>query len=137
MTSKKDRFYVQRVAKPEEQVAKLIKVNAELAEQVAKLTDKGDKCFGQDLLIQFKRLFHIWHLRDKIPKNRYDRIVTLAEQQDLPPKSTTLAKQFRKHGEAMFRFLFDPSVPPTNNAAEQTLRQAIIDRRITQGSPVH
>ena len=76
------------------------------------------------------------------PKDRFDRIVfkiknrilTLAEQQDLPPKSTTLAKRFRKHGEAMFRFLFDSAVPPTNNAAEQTLRQAIIDRRITQGS---
>ena len=106
------------------------------------LPDKADQCFGQALLIQFKRLFHIWHLRDKIPKDRFDRIVfkikdrilTLAGQEDLPPKSTTLAKRFRKHGEAMFRFLFDPTVPPTNNAAEQTLRQAIIDRRITQGS---
>ncbi len=63
-----------------------------------------------------------------------DRILTLAEQEDLPSKSNTLARRFRKHGDAMFRFLFDPAVPPTNNAAEQTLRQAIIDRRITQGS---
>ncbi len=104
--------------------------------------NKADKCFGQSLLIQFKRLFHIWHLRDRIPKDRFnrimfkikDRILALAKQQDLPPKSATLAKRFRKHGDAMFRFLFDPTVPPTNNAAEQTLRQAIIDRRITQGS---
>ena len=62
------------------------------------------------------------------------RILALAKQQDLPPKSATLAERFRKHGDAMFRFLFDPTVPPTNNAAEQTLRQAIIDRRITQSS---
>ena len=106
------------------------------------LPDKADKCFGQSLLIQFKRLFFIWHLRDKIPKDRFnrimfkikDRISALAKQQELPPKSATLAKRFCKHGDAMFRFLFDPAVPPTNNAAEQTLRQAIIDRRITQGS---
>jgi len=58
----------------------------------------------------------------------------LAKQQDLPSKSNTLVKRFHKHGDAMLRFLFDPAVPPTNNAAEQTLRQAIIDRRITQGS---
>ncbi|HUV67937.1 MAG TPA: DUF6444 domain-containing protein [Sedimentisphaerales bacterium] len=104
--------------------------------------NEADKCFGQSLLIQFKRLFHIWHLRDKIPKDRFsrimfkikDRILALAKQQDLPPESAILAKRFRKHGNAMFRFLFDPAVPSTNNAAEQTLRQAIIDRRITQGS---
>ena len=106
------------------------------------LPNEADKRFGKALLTDFKWLFHIWHLRDKIPKGRFnrivfkikDRILVLAKQQDLPPKSATLAKRFCKHGDAMFRFLFDPAVPPTNNAAEQTLRQAIIDRRITQGS---
>jgi hypothetical protein len=52
----------------------------------------------------------------------------------LPSKSAAISKRFCKHGDAMFRFLFDSAVPPTNNAAEQTFRQAIIDRRITQGS---
>jgi len=33
-----------------------------------------------------------------------------------------------------FRFLFDPGVEPTNNAAERSIRSAVIDRRITQGS---
>jgi len=106
------------------------------------LPNEADKHFGKALLTDFKWLFHIWHLRDKIPKDRFDRIMpkirnrilTVAKQQDLPPKSATISKRFRKHGDAMFRFLFDPAVPPTNNAAEQTLRQAIIDRRITQGS---
>ena len=106
------------------------------------LPDEGDKRFGKALLTDFKWLFHIWHLRDKIPKHRFEkvmskiknRILTVAKQQDLPPKSATISKRFVKHGDAMFRFLFDPAVPPTNNAAEQTLRQAIIDRRITQGS---
>lgn len=79
--------------------------------------------------------------RDKIPKDRFDRRITrikkrilaLANADDLPPKSTTLAKRFRKHGDAMFRFLFDPAVPPTNNAAERGIRGSVIDRRITQG----
>lgn len=106
------------------------------------LPDKGDQAFGDALLIQFRKLFHFWHQREKIPKERFQRrmlairkrILALAAQEDLPGKSTTLAKRFRKHGEAIFRFLFDPAVPPTNNASEQTLRQAIIDRKITQGS---
>ena len=36
-------------------------------------------------------------------------------------------------GDAIFRFLFDPAVSPTNNAAERSIRAAVIDRRITQG----
>ena len=109
------------------------------------LPSEIDKRFGQRLLIEFKRLFHVWHLRDKIPKERFDRIMFrirgrvlhLAELRAADgerSKSRTLARRFGKHGDDMFRFLFDPAVPPTNNAAEQTLRQAVIDRRITQGS---
>ncbi len=106
------------------------------------LPKKKDQAFGDALLIQFRKLFHFWHLRDKIPKDQFDRrmlrikkrILALSAQEGLPPKSATLAKRFSKHGDAIFRFLFDPSVPPTNNIAEQTLRQSVIDRRITQGS---
>ena len=43
-----------------------------------------------------------------------------------------VAKRLVKHGDAIFRFLFDPAVPLTNNAAERTVRAAVIDRRITQ-----
>lgn len=106
------------------------------------LPDKNDKDFGDALLMQFKKLFHFWHQRDKIPKELFDRrmlrikkrVLALAEQDDLPAKSVTLAKRLRKHGEAIFRFLFDPAVPPTNNGGEQSIRQLVIDRRITQGS---
>lgn len=106
------------------------------------LPDKGDQAFGDALLIQFRKLFHFWHQREKIPKEQFkrrmlrikNRILVLAAQEDLPGKSATLAKRFRKHGDAIFRFLFDAAIPPTNNASEQTLRQSIIDRKITQGS---
>ena len=106
------------------------------------LPNEADNHFGQALLIEFKRLFHFWHQREKIPKDRFDRwmlrikrrILTLAQQEDLPAKSFTLAKRFRKHGDGIFRFLFDSAVPPTNNGGEQSIRQLVIDRKITQGS---
>jgi transposase len=106
------------------------------------LPDKNDRDFGNALLKQFKKLFHFWHQRDKIPKDQFDRrmlqikkrVFALAEQDDLLAKSATLAKRIRKHGDAIFRFMFDPAVPPTNNGGEQSIRQLVIDRRITQGS---
>ena len=108
------------------------------------LPSEADQRFGRRLLIEFKRLFHCWHLRQKIPKDRFDRIMfrirdrilRLAEPCALGErsKSRTLARRMVKHGDAIFRFLFDPAVSPTNNAAERSIRTAVIDRRITQGS---
>jgi len=106
------------------------------------LPNRSEQAWGAALLIQFQKLFHLWHLRDKIPKDRFDRcmariqkrILVLADAADLPPRSATLARRFRKHDGAIFRFLFDPAVPPTNNAAERSIRPSVIDRRITQGS---
>ena len=105
---------------------------------------EADKQFGQRLLVEFKRLFHLWHLREKIPKERLDgvmfrikdRVLRLAAgcAEGEPSRSRTLARRLVKHGEAIFRFLFDAAVPPTNNAAERGVRTAVIDRRITQGS---
>jgi transposase len=108
------------------------------------LPGERDKRFGQRLLTDFKRLFHCWHLREKIPKPRLDRILPRIKDRVLRraevhadgerSKSRTLARRLCKHGEAIFHFLFDSAVEPTNNAAEQAIRQAVIDRRITQGS---
>ena len=85
-------------------------------------------------------------MRNKIPKDRLDRIMFRIRDRvlrlakvcacnDERSKSRTLAKRLVKHGDAIFRFLFDPSVSPTNNAAERSIRAAVIDRRITQGPP--
>ncbi len=103
-----------------------------------------DKRFGERLLIDFRRLFHFWHQREKIPKERFDRIMFQIKDRVLHlaarhaagerSKSRTLARRLVKHGDAIFRFLFDPAVSPTNNAAERGIRTAVIDRRITQGS---
>jgi len=108
------------------------------------LPGEADKRFGERLLMDFKRLFHFWHLREKIPKERFDRVMLRIKDRVLRlaeacadgerSKSRTLAQRFVKHGEAIFRFLFDPAISPTNNAAERGIRAAVIDRRITQGS---
>jgi len=45
-----------------------------------------------------------------------------------------LAKRFREHGEAYFRFITTPGIEPTNNLAEQAIRFVVIDRRITLGT---
>jgi transposase len=108
------------------------------------LPDAIDQRFGGVLLVEFKRLFHCWHLREKIPKERFDRVMFRIKGRVLRlaleyasgerSKSRTLARRLVKHGDAIFRFLFDPNVPPTNNAAERGIRVPVIDRRITQGS---
>lgn len=108
------------------------------------LPGEADQRFGERLLIDFRRLFHFWHLREKIPKERFDRIMLRIKDRVLRlaergaagecSKARTLARRLVKHGDAIFRFLFDPAVPPTNNAAERGIRTSVIDRRITQGS---
>jgi len=108
----------------------------------AELPDPAERAFGQALLLQFQRLFHFWHLRETIPKDRFDRVMkkirdriwALAEREKLPRYSARLAKRLRKHDCAVFRFLFDPAVPPTNNLAEQSIRHCVLNQRLTQGS---
>jgi transposase len=39
----------------------------------------------------------------------------------------------REHRERLFVFLYDPAVPPTNNASEQALRHSVVHRKVTGG----
>ena len=52
----------------------------------------------------------------------------------IPISRGQLAKRFRLHGDAYFRFITTPGIEPTNNLAEQAIRFVVIDRRITQGT---
>jgi len=108
------------------------------------LPGDSDKQFGQLLLVEFRRLFHLWHMREKIPRTRFDPVMFRIRDRILhraagavngpPSKSRTLARRLVKHGESIFRFLFDHAVEPTNNAAERGIRPSVMDRRVTQGS---
>jgi DNA-directed RNA polymerase subunit RPC12/RpoP len=46
----------------------------------------------------------------------------------------TLANRLRKHLSELFTFVRDPLVPPTNNAAERSLRPLVIARKVSGGT---
>jgi transposase len=41
--------------------------------------------------------------------------------------------RYREQRAALFVFLYDPTVPPTNNASEQALRPSVVHRKVTGG----
>lgn len=106
------------------------------------LPDQANQEFGKKLLRQFKRLFYFWHLRHTLPEEQYARALSVIQrnlrglvcEKQLPRKSQNIANRLDKHWSSYLRFLLDPSIAPTNNLAEQTLRTVVIDRKITQGT---
>jgi transposase len=48
-------------------------------------------------------------------------------------EASRLWVRFRDHREQLFVFLYDPAVPPTNNASEQALRHSVVHRKVTGG----
>ena len=48
--------------------------------------------------------------------------------------AATLAARLRKHLTELFTFVRDPLVPPTNNAAERSLRPLVIARKVSGGT---
>ena len=106
------------------------------------LPDRGTQDYGKRLLGKLQKLFRVIHRRDQMPPGQFQpalersRLAVLKEGRVAPPRraAQNLAKRFRKHGEAYFRFITTPGVEPTNNLAEQAIRFVVIDRRITQGT---
>ena len=107
------------------------------------LPGKRTRVYGERLLDAIRELFSIIHRRDTITSEGFQRAMETARTEVInaavwaPPKckqARNPAKRFRKHGDAFFRFITTPGVEPTNNPAEQAIRFAVIDRRITQGT---
>lgn len=106
------------------------------------LKDPSEKKFGKKLIVQFRLLFHLWHLREKIPKEKYktymDRVTNKVEiivsATNMPPHTKRLSKRFNKHWKSIFRFIFNHDLEPTNNIAERAIRALVLDRKVTQGS---
>jgi transposase len=48
-------------------------------------------------------------------------------------EASRLWVRFREHRDHLFAFLYDPTVPPTNNASEQALRHSVVHRKVTGG----
>jgi len=119
--------------------------NAHLIRDIKFLTtlpDEKTRLFGEHLEKDFRALFKIWHQRDTSPKDTWlqtmQRILTRirkrVDKAGYEGAARRLANRIRKYWLSIFRFVYEPDCPPTNNEAERALRHVAIDRRITQGT---
>ncbi|MDR1534292.1 MAG: transposase, partial [Planctomycetota bacterium] len=88
-----------------------------------------------------RKLFRLYHHAQSHPEADRGELTKAGERVcrilgRAPSKKTAenIAKRFRKHGDSYLRFLSHPLVEPTNNRAEQAIRQVVIDRAATQGT---
>jgi transposase len=108
------------------------------------LPNAADQQFGQALLAELKELFRLWHAPQQFADDTKFRAALIAQGERLermaieraPPtrSSQNVARRFEKHAEHYLRFTRVPGLEPTNNAAEQAIRQVVIDRHVTQGT---
>lgn len=107
------------------------------------LPGREDQAYGRRVRTALQELFAVIHRRDKLSAAGFQKALEAVRQQVVNDATTrvpkgnhaqNLAKRFREHGEAYFRFITTPSIEPTNNLAEQAIRFVVIDRRITLGT---
>jgi len=108
------------------------------------LPDPATQQFGKQLLDYFRVVFRHWHARDdadpELLRKRIKRVERklfkfLLTAQPPPGAVTTMKKRLVRCWPALFRFAEDPDLyEPTNNRAEQTMRQVVRIRRQTQGT---
>ena len=107
------------------------------------LPGQEDQAYGTRLRTALRELFAVIHRRAGMTARSFRQALETAREQVLKAATTrvpdtkhaqNLAKRFRKHGAAYFRFITTPGIEPTNNLAEQAIRFVVIDRRITQGT---
>jgi len=72
--------------------------------------------------------------RDADRSARDDALLALVRRPREVPAYATFAAHLRKHLEQWFRFVFDPSIEPTNGTAEQAIRPAVVNRKVWGGN---
>jgi transposase len=118
---------------------------AHFIREVRFLAESGDKVtanYGNKLLDALKQLFRVFHRRDDLTDEAFQKQLAAARDQVLKVgKSGTprdgprkLAKRLKDYGKQYFRFVTTPDTEPTNNLAEQAIRFVVIDRKVTQGT---
>jgi transposase len=107
------------------------------------LPGREDQTYGCRVRDALRELFGVIHRREKMTATGFRKAMEVAREHVLWAGTTfvpdtkharNLAKRFREHGKAYFRFVTTPGVEPTNNLAEQAMRFVVIDRRVTQGT---
>jgi transposase len=99
---------------------------------------------GRDLTRQTKKLFALWQqVRDGTLSRRgfrrkmepvRRRVENVLVRAYCDPLTETIVKELIEHIENLWTFVDVPGVEPTNNAAEQALRHAVIWRKLSFGT---
>jgi transposase len=108
---------------------------------IAESQNKTIGDYGKRMLGISKRIFRTWHRRTeanaKRTKRKLERLKAEFLQTGKRTQAGGLARTMRvrltKHGGRYFTFLDHPDLEPTNNVAEQEIRQCVLSRRVTQG----
>ena len=107
------------------------------------LPDQATIAYGKNLLDSMREMFGIIHKRESMDEETFRSLLSSTRQDILlkgmcnvpeTKEAQNIAKRFRLHGDAYFRFITTPGIEPTNNLAEQAIRFVVIDRLITQGT---
>jgi transposase len=108
------------------------------------LPNAVDQQFGQELLVELKELFRLWHTPEQFTNEAAFRAALIAQGEQLERVATErapdtrasrkVARRFEKHAQHYLRFTRVQGLEPTNNAAEQAIRHIVIDRHVTQGT---
>jgi transposase len=107
------------------------------------VVDKEQSAWARDCQALFRLAIHRAHQQDRgelwgaaytaaVRKIEADCDALLATP--VPgAEASRLWARFREHRARLFVFLYDPAVPPTNNASEQALRHSVVHRKVTGG----
>jgi hypothetical protein len=96
--------------------------------------------FGRDLVRDLRRLIERIHDGEGGDTQAVKRLIGRIEwncqcnRHEVEKKVRELAGEILNDWDAVVAFVFDPSLPPTNNDAERALRHAVIARRISFGT---
>jgi len=113
------------------------------------LVDRGDEsaCIGQPLLGQVEKMFSLWHrLRDgalsrpafqqamQPVRREVEALLEIGVLAVKHAKTRSACRNILKHKQALWTFVDQEGVEPTNNAAERALRRPVIWRRRSFGT---
>lgn len=117
-----------------------------LAHQLRELqyvVDREQSAWAQDCQALFRLAIHRAHQRDAgtLRGAAYTAAVAALERRcdallATPVEGAEASRlwvRFREHRDSVFVFLYDATVPPTNNASEQALRPSVVHRKVTGG----
>lgn len=103
--------------------------------------DQETRKYAIRSLAAMRKLFRIYHrLREQQDGDRRElirageklwRTIVCAPPE---PKAENIAKRFLDNGDSYLSFIANPQIEPTNNRAEQAIRQVVIDRAASQGT---